>query len=271
MKAMKMKQKRQSVLAMAGALVAAALWTGCGDDDGWRGRTVHSIAELQDALGQPGEIQLPSGTQLAVGHQLTIQSGDTLFVRAGASIAGDGRLDINGTLVIDGQGQVDLDRVSVNSGAVVLNEGALHADDLDLNGGQVENAGRLRADDLMLNGGSTFENRGHLALEELVLNSGALANLGEVVISDDCVVNGGSRIDNGSLQAEASAAGSISFTVRDQLTMNSGLIWNSARGVVRLNHVKVHGGSQIDNTAGGSVAIGGRCEVQVQPAGWQCP
>lgn len=262
--------KKQRTLSMGGALFAAALFlVACGDDDHWHGRTVHSVAELEGALGQSGEIQIPSGTQLVVNAQMTVQSGETLFVREGASIAGDGKLDVNGTLVVEGQS--DLDRISVNGGAVVQNEGTLHVDDLDLNGGQFSNAGVLRTDDLTLNGGSTFDNRGRVVLEELVMNGGSLTNLGEFVVSDDLTVNGGSRIDNGSLQADASAAGNISFAVRDQLTMNGGLIWNSSRGTIRLNHLTMHGGSQIDNTAGGTVAISGRCDVQVATAGWSCP
>lgn len=265
-----MKTTKRNTLSMLGALFAAAMFSvACGDDDDWRGRSVYSVSELQSALGQPGEVQIPSGTQLVVNAQMTVQSDETLFVREGASIAGDGKLDVNGTLVIEGQ--ADLDRISVNSGAVVQNTGFLDVDDLDLNGGQIENSGRLRTDDLVLNGGSALVNTGRVILEELVLNGGALTNLGEFVVSDDLTLNGGSRIDNGSLQADAAASGSVSFTVRDQLTMNGGLIWNSARGALRLNHVTMHGGSQIDNAAGGTVAITGRCDVQVETTGWRCP
>ncbi len=263
-----MKTTKRRTLSLAGALFAASLsLLACDDDDNWRGRTVHSPTELKDTLNHNGSASIPSGTQLILHEHMTVQAGQTLLVSEGARIEGDGKLDVNGTLLVEGW--ADLDRVVVNNGAVIRNDGNLDVDNIDLNGGRLENAGMFTLDDLKVNGGSSVENAGSLTFENLTLNGGTFTNLGAVIVSD-LTVNGGSRIDNG----QPSFVGSPSFTVADRLLMNGGLIWNAANGTINLTHVTMNGGSEIDNSAGGVVTVHamGSCNIQSGTVkNWQCP
>ena len=264
-----MKTTKRSTLSLAGALFAASLsLMACDDDDNWRGRTVHTTAELQDTLNHNGSAQIPSGTQLVLNGQMTVQAGETLLVSEGARIDGDGKLNVNGTLVVEGW--ADLDRVSLNSGAVIRNDGNLDVDHIDLNGGRLENAGVFNLDNLHVNGGSSVENTGSLTFDKLTLNGGTFTNLGVVIVTDNLTMNGGSHIDNG----HPSFLGNPTFTVADRLLMNGGLIWNAANGTINLTHVTMNGGSEIDNSAGGVVTVHalGTCNIQNGTVkNWQCP
>lgn len=137
---------------------------------------VQTIATMNKAVTIDENYNVPAGEGIFVSESgvLTIDEGVTMTVNRGASLAVQGQLVVNGTLVIGEGSRVDIDGELRNTGNTIENSGTLNIWD----SGSVDNSG-------------SFTN----LITGTIQNIGGIANPG-VLCNDGTILGGGGITDN---------------------------------------------------------------------------
>lgn len=137
---------------------------------------VQTVATMNNAITIDENYNIPAGEGIFVAPSgvLTIPEGVTMTVNRGASLAVQGSLVVNGTLVIGEGSRVDIDGEVRNTGNTIENSGTLNIWD----SGSLDNSG-------------SFTN----LITGTIQNIGGIANTG-VLCNDGTILGGGGITDN---------------------------------------------------------------------------
>ncbi|WP_182912034.1 hemagglutinin repeat-containing protein [Sphingomonas cavernae] len=257
------------------AITAARLFNDAGTIDSLAGLDVTVSGILDNGAGT---IVSRAGASAPAGSGLDLRATNGLTNAAGGTIASSGAFTL-ATQILDNQGALFADALSIDAGQI-SNGGSLSGRTLDLLAAvRIDNNGAIEGDALSIEAGQTIANNGKIAagvdglalVTETLANQGELGAAGTVALTAFGIANSGTIASGSDLTIDAqtltNAASGTLWAARDgRLTLGETL---TNRGSLGAAHALSIVATDLDNGAGadaGTIAAGTSLHLDVGTA-----